>query len=249
VTQLLVDGLKSLRERVIQEFCGIMEFKAFTNLAYQLSSAHAKTLPLTNIFVIGYSDFAHSIGLPNKTVKPTELATHFERAMDEHFLSLVHQHQVALFEHLFFDMLRLLLSDQPLHLPSKRQIEYSVIVAAQTKDEIISALIERELNEIKYKNVGDWFEYLERLVSECRVSDTDIGRIAEAKATRDLLVHNAGITNQIYLQKAGQFVRFKVGDKVSVAGHYTLDTWQLFSSVLITAIDSLIQKFETKADA
>ncbi|MBU2640952.1 MAG: hypothetical protein KJ889_04035 [Gammaproteobacteria bacterium] len=226
-----------------------MEFKAFTTLAYQFAFEHAKTLPENARFVVSYSNFAHSIGLPDNVVNALGLATIFEEARDKHFLSLVHQHQVALFEHLFFDMLRLLLTDQPLRLPGKRQIEYSVIVAANTKDEIISNLIERELNEIKYKSVGDWFTYLERLVSKCTVSDADLGSITEAKATRDLFVHNAGVANKIYLQKAGQFARFKVGEKVSVDGDYTLDVWQLLSSVLITAIDCLIHEFDTKATA
>jgi hypothetical protein len=246
---LLINALKSLRERVVKEFCGVMEFKAFTDLAYQLSSANAKSLMGDTNVTILYSGFAHSIGLSDKTVKPTELAMQFARAKDEYFLSLVHQHQVALFEHLFFDMLRLLLTNQPLHLPSKRQIEYSVIVAAQTKDEIISSLIERELNEIKYQNVVDWFVYLEHLVSECKVSTSDLGQITEEKATRDLLVHNAGIVNHIYLQKSGSFARFKAGQEASVAGDYTRDTWQIFTSVLITAIDCLIRKFEKMPDS
>jgi len=240
---MIVERLKSLRERVVKEFCTAIEFKGFTILAYQMASEQAKALPSNNKYTIGYSEFAHSLGLLDKTVKSPELAVHFEHAKEQHFFSLVHQHQVALFEHLFFDTLRLLLTDQPMHLPGKRQIEYSVIVAAQTKDEVINAMIERELNEVKYKNVGDWFTYLERLVSGCRLSDTEIGRIAEAKATRDLLVHNAGIVNHIYLEKSGKFARSKVDEVISVDGDYTLDTWQLFSSTLITVMDCLIKKF------
>lgn len=246
---MLADALKFLRERVVKDFCGVMEFKAFTSLAYQFAFEHAKTLPENARFIVSYSNFAHSIGLSDKTVSPPELATLFEEARNKHFLSLVHQHQVALFEHLFFDMLRLLLADQPLRLPGKRQIEYSVIVAAKTKDEIVSNLIERELNEIKYKSVSDWFTYLERLVSKCTVSEADLGGIAEAKATRDIFVHNAGVANKTYLQKAGPFARFKVGEEASVDADYTLEIWQLLSSVLISVIDCLIDEFDTKATA
>jgi hypothetical protein len=223
-----------------------MEFKAFTSMAYQMASEQAKTIPTDKKqYIIGYSKFAHSIGLSDKTVSPHELAVHLEHAYDEYFLSMIHQHQVELFEHLFFDVLRLILTDQPLHLRGKRQIEYYVVVASQTKDEIITAMIEKELNEIKFKNVRDWFDYLERLASGCKVSNTELGLIVEAKATRDLLVHNAGIVNQIYIEKSGKFARSKVGDEISVAGDYTRDTWQLFSSALITVIDCLINKFKT----
>lgn len=244
---MIVERLKSLRERVAKEFCRAIEFKAFSDMAYQMASTQAKTIPSDkNKFTIAYTKFAHSLGLSDKTINAHELAAYLDHAKDDHLLSMVHQHQVALFEHLFFDILRLLLTDQPLHLPSKRQIEYSVIVAAQTKDEIITAIIERELNEVKYKNLSDWFDYLERLASGCRISDKELGQIAEAKATRDLLVHNAGIVNQIYLDKSGKYARSKIGEMISVAGYYTRDTWQLFSSALITVIDCLIKKFETK---
>jgi hypothetical protein len=242
---VIVERLISLRERIVNEFCRAMEFKAFSDMAYQMASAQAKAIPSDKKkFIIGYSKFAHSLGLSDKTINAHELAVQLDHAKDEHLLSMVHQHQVALFEHLFFDILRLLLTDQPLHLPSKRQIEYSVIVAVQTKDEIITAMIERELNEVKYKNVGDWFDYLERLASGCRISDKELGQIAEAKATRDLLVHNAGIVNQVYLDKSGKFARSKIGEIISVGGDYTRDTWQLFSSALITIIDCLTKKFE-----
>ena len=143
-------------------------------------------------------------------------------------------------------MLRLVLVDKPVHLPSGKKIEYSVIVAAQTKEEIIEAMIEKELNDLKYKNVEGWFSYLENLVSDCKISASDVGHIIEAKATRDLLVHNAGVVDQVYLKKAGEFARFRIGENAVVGGPYTRDMWKLLSSALLTFVDCLICKFEAK---
>src|SRR5208283_2896715 len=224
-----------------------MEFRALTNMAYHMASSQSKAILSDKpALIIGYSDFARPIILPDKPLTHRELADYLEHAEEEYLLSMITQHQVALFEHFFFDILRIILTDKPLHLPDKKQIEYSLIFAAQTKDEIITTIIEKELNELKYKNVKFWFDYLERLVSGCNVSDNDLGTIAEAKATRDLLVHNAGIVNPTYLEKSGKFARSKAGEIISVAGNYTFDTWHLFSSALITIIDYLIKKFETK---
>jgi len=244
---LLVDALKIFRERVVKQFCAVMEFKAFTDLAYQVTSKQANTMPPDwPSFVIGYSTFAHSFGLSDLTIKAKELPTHLTRAKDEYLAPLMFQNQVALFEYLFFDMLRLLLVDKPLHLPSNRKIEYSEIFDAQTKEEIIGAMVDRELNELKFKNVQEWFLYLEKLVSDCKTSACDQEHIAEAKATRDLLVHNAGVVNDIYLKKAGNHARYKIGENVHVGGDYSRDIWQLLLSALLGSVDCLISKFEAK---
>ncbi len=233
--------LNTLRTRVINDLCAAMEFKAFTQLAYNMATSHCNCANSGPGVILGYAEFAHSLGLPDKTIATNMLPQHFSSALDGPFLSLVHQQQIVIFESGFFDLLKILLMDQPLRLPSKKQIEYATIVSARTKEDLIESLVERELNELKYKAVSEWFAYINRLVSACRVSDEDAGRIAEAKATRDLLVHNAGIVNGIYMQKAGFCARFSIGETVSVGGAYTLDVWQVLSSVLIGMIDAAIQ--------
>ncbi len=242
---MLIESLESLRSRVITDFCAVMEFKLYTDLAYILSGEYTKSIP-GGEFIIDYPAIAPFLSLAPNIINPYELPHRLEQAKNSYLLLLVHQQQVAIFENSFFDILRTLFIDQPLRLPNKqRQIEYSIIINAQDKDEIIFALIEKEINEIKYKNVKDWFKYLENLVSKYKITDSDLGRIAEAKATRDLFAHNAGIVNEIYLQKAGNFARFKIGESVSVEGDYMRDTWVVFSRVLILILDLLIKKYKT----
>jgi len=78
------------------------------------------------------------------------------------------------------------------------------------------------------------------------VNAQTLEKIAEAKAARDILVHNAGIINQIYISKSGGAARFTNGQKIDVSGDYTRDVWQLFVELLLTITDSLIQKFDEK---
>lgn len=245
---MLIESLQVLREQTINDFCSAMEFKSYTQLGYQFASDFAAKMPQQTTITIGYSEFAHSLGLQDKTVPPNELAGYLTGAYDKHFLQLIVQHQVAVFESMFFDTLRTVLIAQPIRLPSKRQVEYGVIVSAADKDQIISMLVDRELNELKYKPVADWFAYVTKLVSDICISDQDLGQIAEAKATRDFLVHNAGVVNETYRQKAGAFSRGNLGERISVAGNYTRDTWQLLARVLVTVIDGFLEAFETKKD-
>lgn len=231
---MIQEELAALRARTIQEFCGVMEFKAFTDFAY-LTSSQATG----GGAVLGYEKFGPHLGVPNRIVEARDVPSHIEAAKDGYFLSLVHQHQVAIFEHIFFDVLRVILLNQPVRLPSDRKIEYSVVVAAASKGDILQVMVERELNELKYKNVADWFAFVLKLVSSCTVPAEDVGRISEAKASRDILVHNAGMANDIYVRKSGAWARFESGQMVSVAGTYTLECWQTFSRVLIRLIDGL----------
>ncbi|MDY6865374.1 MAG: hypothetical protein SVY15_05310 [Halobacteriota archaeon] len=115
---MLVDRLKLIRERTIDGFCAVMEFKAFTDLAYIKASQYAKELPTQEPYVIGYSDFAPSLGLPDKVVSPNEFLGFLEKAKETHLFPFVHQHQFTLFELLFFDILHVVLSHHPQHLPS-----------------------------------------------------------------------------------------------------------------------------------
>jgi hypothetical protein len=239
---MLTNAFSSLRDRAVHDFCAAMEFKAYTQLAFKFAEAHAKCASAPARMVLGYSKFAHSLGLPDKEIGTADISQHFLNAGGEPLLSLVHQHQVVVFEAAFFDLIRLLLLDKPKRLPSKRQVEYSVITSATTYQDIVAYLVDRELNELKYKPVSDWFEYLERLVSGLNITEDEVGKISEAKATRDLLVHNSGIVNSIYLQKAGKFSRFSLGDRVLVGGAYTLDVWQLLGGVVLRAIDRVIEK-------
>ncbi len=240
---MIGESLKSLRCRVIQQFKDVMEFKAFTTLAYNYATSHAKSLPAKEVLTIKYATFAASIGLQDIKITSADLPPQYEKAQNEFLLSLVHQQQLAIFEQQLFDVLELLLLDQPMRMSSRKQVAYSVITAAQTREEILMELVNLELSELKYRSVSDWFVYLEKLVSECKVAQDKISIIAEAKATRDLIVHNGGKIDRTYLCKTGDRARGKLGDTVSVAGRYTLDTWQVLVSVLIAMVDILIAKF------
>ena len=79
-------------------------------------------------------------------------------------------------------------------------------------------------------------------------TENERARVAEAKATRHLLVHNRGIVNGIYLQKAGSFARFKLGESASVTMVYARDSWQALSSTVLTCLDRVIATFQAEGD-
>lgn len=155
---MLVEKLREHRGLIVQSFRDAMEFKAFTDLSYMFATNFVE-IPGNNIrIILGHSQYGSAAGMLDQEVSSADLPNHLSVAKNRYFFSLVHQQQVSLFESLFFDLLRILFLDRPERLPKKRQIDYEAILGSQTKEEIIWKLIDRELNEIKYKNVSEWFE-------------------------------------------------------------------------------------------
>ena len=91
------------------------------------------------------------------------------------------QQFVSIFEHAFFDLLRLWLMAYPQSLGAK-ELLFKTVWDAQDKDAIKLHVVNKELNEMSYERPRDWFKYLEgRVKLGCPTPD-EIDRIGEAKA-------------------------------------------------------------------
>jgi hypothetical protein len=82
--------------------------------------------------------------------------------------------------------------------------------------DLVSQLIRRELHELQYKWVEEWFAYLDRTIRLGVITANESSRLAELKATRNVRAHNAGIANEIYVRKSGQLARAKAGEPLSM---------------------------------
>ena len=110
------------------------------------------------------------------------------------------------------------------------------------KDAITQFVVRKELNEVLYDRPTEWFAYLEDKAKLGCPAASEIERIAEAKATRDVLVHNRGIANKTYESKAGRLARFKGGDAIDLPEEYHRQTWSLLSKVVSDIAEAAIAK-------
>ena len=116
---------------------------------------------------------------------------------------------------------------------------------AGDRDEIIAGVLRKQLNELKYENVRDWFDALNKTVKlNCPTAD-EIDSIAEVKATRDLLEHNGGIANETYIRKAGTKARYAAGEQIEIDDDYHLASWQLVKKVVADLTDAATAKLTT----
>ncbi len=141
------------------------------------------------------------------------------------------QQFVSLLEEFFFGLLRCWLTAFPGSL-LKKQVELSFVLNAPDKAAVLSMVIDRELNEWKYERLAEWFARLQRLVNlGCPTAD-EIENLAEIKAARDVLVHNNGIANAIYIAKAGRCARARDGDELEFPEQYHRDSWRIIRKVV-----------------
>src|SRR5262249_36205552 len=131
-------------------------------------------------------------------VNQDELASFAQFYGADFLLASTFQQFVSTFEDFFFDLVSAWLTAFPESL-SKKQLDFGLVLALPDKSAVTAAVTERELNDLKYRSVGDWFVYLEKLTNTTAATPGDVARVAEIKASRDILVHNQAVVNAVYV--------------------------------------------------
>ncbi len=149
----------------------------------------------------------------------------------DYLTSSTFQHFVSLFEDFFFGLLRQWLAAYPGSL-SRKQVEMAAVLKAPDKAAIVLAVVDKELNDLKYERLADWFAHLERLTNLGCPTAAEIEKLAEIKASRDILVHNNGVVNAIYVGKAGRCARYHDGEKLEIPEQYHRESWETIKKVV-----------------
>ena len=93
-----------------------------------------------------------------------------------------------------------------------------------------------------YDRPAEWFAYLEDEVKLGCPTLAEIEKLAEAKASRDTLVHDRGIASATYVRKAGCLARFRPGELVEITEQYHREIWTLIRDVAADVADAAIAK-------
>jgi hypothetical protein len=100
-----------------------------------------------------------------------------------------------------------------------KRIDIEEVVDCATKEDLIDSIIQKELTALFYASPSQQFEYLHRVVG-AEVDEAVKNAWIEFRASRDLIVHNSGIINSIYLSKCGPLARGKNGESVQIDEAY-----------------------------
>jgi hypothetical protein len=103
---------------------------------------------------------------------------------------------------------------------SKKQISYDRLLEFGSFEALVEFIASREINEVSYKSIKDQAEYYrDRFGVALEESGVLVSELVELRATRNLLIHNNGLVNHIYLEQLASST-YKLGDEVQVDASY-----------------------------
>jgi hypothetical protein len=92
------------------------------------------------------------------------------------------------------------------------------LMAAQNKEELVRRVLTEHVSNVFHQRPSLYMAYVSKLLSVKH--DPSFVDYYEVAATRDLVVHNNGIVDALYVEKAGSKARGALGEKIAVDEEY-----------------------------
>lgn len=100
-----------------------------------------------------------------------------------------------------------------------KKVSLEVVIESESRDEIVERIAEEHVSSLLYGSPGDYLAGVSNITSSA-IPDEMSGKFAEVKATRDVLVHNRGIANELYSRKSGDYARVQPGEAIPIDQRY-----------------------------
>jgi len=227
----LADDIQALRDHGLADLNAAHDYYTDTKIAWDI---------VHRVIAAGHTFSIRNMTTGTMTTQ-TDLAGKARGYVAEQLAEATFQQFISIFENFFVDLLRLWLIAYPQSLSGKK-VDFQTVLDAPDKDAIALMVINKEVNEILYDRPTGWFRYLEEKAKLGCPTPDEIARIAEAKASRDVLVHNRGVASKTYESKAGSRARYQDGQRIDIPEHYLRETWDLIRKVMSDISNAAIAK-------
>lgn len=108
----------------------------------------------------------------------------------------------------------------------------------------VATVVAEEVNQVVLNTMTggprQWFDALAQHAQVAAPPADRVAQLVEAKATRDVLVHNRGAINPVYLKKAGPLARGGDGERIEMPEPYRRQVWELVRQVAADASDAAL---------
>lgn len=155
---------------------------------------------------------------------------------------------VTVYEAWMSDVLRAILREYPKKI-TKEKVESSFITDSASYEECLEKLIDAELVDIFYAGPKEATKRLQEITSIDIETFTELADIFELKAARDVLLHNKGIVNKVYLRKTGDKARAKEGEEITIDSEALLKSFGVMYSFIKNVSNKLEEKFKKAEDS
>ncbi|MBD2768950.1 hypothetical protein IC235_13735 [Hymenobacter sp. BT664] len=204
------------------------ELAELTYQSYQLSIStvdNGKSDNFEVTFPIGYKADNTSIN-GTRTYTKDDLISRYEYICYSQLpINGIYQ-LVTITEVLLIDILRDILLEFPNKIPSKRKIDAELVLEAGSLDEVKNSIVNSLINELNYKSPREFAEEFEKYTGIKLLEQPAFHKYIELKATRDIYIHNSGVANSIYLNKAGTLSRVRIDEFLPVTIQYFLESYE-----------------------
>lgn len=116
----------------------------------------------------------------------------------------------------------------------KKMVSYKILEMSDSIEDVKNHLIDDEVMSMMYKSVGEWIEYLKKNLNlKLEYVISVLPQLTEIVARRNLIVHNEGTVNTIYLNLVGEKYAsgLNVGDTLGVDRKYISDAIDLVENI------------------
>jgi hypothetical protein len=227
----LADDIRAIRDRALADLNAAHDYYADTKSAWRFVQ---RIVQAGEVFSI------RNTATGNLTTQ-ADLAGKARGYVKTQLAEATFQQFISIFEGYFSDLLCLWLTAYPRSLIAKK-VDFEAILDAPDKDAITLLVVNEEVNKILRDRPAGWFAYFEDKAKLGCPAPGDIESIAEAKASRDLLVHNRGVANRTYALKAGKLARYRDGQRIEIPEHYHRDAWELIRKVVTDMSSAAVAK-------
>ncbi len=156
----------------------------------------------------------------------TELSALLKRFANEELFANLLVTAVSRFEFYLTDVMGEYLRRSPEKLlrgpkggDSTRVVQLQSVLESASLAELYEELIEQRTQAILYAEPKEYCTYF-NAISELGLTEKDFEKFFEVKATRDLVIHNSLLVNELYKKKAGALSRGNIGDRLKVKKDY-----------------------------
>lgn len=148
---------------------------------------------------------------------------------------------VSTFENALLDSLRIFLKGFPQKLGRSHSVSKNSLIA----NTALIDVIESTINKLAYKDIEYIFKELQSFfdIEGIAVSQNEIDTIIEFKASRNLLIHNNLVINDIYRNTAGSAIRTGYSNKLEISDDYLADCITTQTNILNNLNESLRSKY------
>ena len=127
-----------------------------------------------------------------------------------------------------------------------RTVSLDVILFSKDKNQILSKIINKQLQGIFYGAPSRYFEYIEAVLS-IKLPPNLKDEFIEIKATRDSIVHNGGKVNDTYSEKAGKLARAENGERLPMDAVYFSATIANLKKLIVVLDKQVLLKYGNAA--